>query len=198
MDPRIQLITLGVRDVAASRRFYVDGLGWPTTFEVPGDITFIQVGPGRLLGLFGADALANDSHTPLTSGGSPPFSLAQIVATEPEVDAALAAAIDAGGRVVKPAQHAEFGGYHAYFADPDGFLWEVATNSGWVEAADDGDPGPDRRIGVVPTRVRGETCPAAGRVGPAVALWLGWIRAPGLDQADLGRRRHRAGSAPAR
>ena len=58
MDPRVQLITLGVRDVAAARKFYVDGLGWPSRFDVPGDITFIQVGHGRLLSLFDVAALA--------------------------------------------------------------------------------------------------------------------------------------------
>ena len=136
MDARLQLITLGVRDVAASRHFYVDGLGWPAALDVPGEITFIQVGHGRLLGLFGAQALAEDAGRPLGAASAAPFSLAQVVATEAEVDAALAAAVVAGGEVIKPAQHASFGGYHGYFADPDGFMWEVATNPGWLEAAD--------------------------------------------------------------
>jgi len=136
MDPRVQLITLGVRDVAAARKFYVDGLGWPSRFDVPGDITFIQVGHGRLLSLFDVAALAADVGRPVGAAETAPFTLAQIVATEADVDAALAAAAAAGGRIVKAAQYASFGGYHGYFADPDGFLWEVATNSGWVEAAD--------------------------------------------------------------
>ncbi len=136
MDARVQLITLGVRDVAASRRFYVDGLGWPPNFEVPGEITFVQVGPGLMIGLFGVEYLAADAGVPLTGGGSPPMSLAQVVATDEEVRAALDAAAAAGGTIVKPAQQAEFGGYHGYFTDLDGFLWEVATNSGWTEAPD--------------------------------------------------------------
>jgi catechol 2,3-dioxygenase-like lactoylglutathione lyase family enzyme len=143
MEPRVQLITLGVRDVAVARQFYVEGLGWPTVFDVPGEITFIQVGHGRLLGLFELAALAADAGRPLGSPASAPMSLAQIVATDDEVRAALAAAAAAGGEVVKPAQLAAFGGYHGYFADPDGFLWEVATNSGWVEA-------PDGTISLVP------------------------------------------------
>jgi uncharacterized protein len=136
MDPRVQLITLGVSDVAAARAFYVDGLGWPVALDVPGEVTFIQVGAGRLLGLFGRDALAADAGVPLAPALSAPMSLAQIVATEDEVRAALDAAAAAGARVVKSAQPAAFGGYHGYFTDLDGFLWEVATNSGWVEAAD--------------------------------------------------------------
>jgi hypothetical protein len=136
MDPRVQLITLGVRDVAAARRFYVDGLGWPSTFDVPDEITFIQVGHGRLLGLFDIESFAADVGQPVGAAATAPITLAQVVETEDEVRAALAAAQAAGGRVVKAAQHAAFGGYHGYFADLDGFLWEVATNSGWVEAPD--------------------------------------------------------------
>jgi uncharacterized protein len=136
MDPRLQLVTLGVRDVDVSRRFYVDGLGWPSSFDVPGEITFIQVGHGRLLGLFNRAALAADTGEPLGAAATAPFTLAQVVTSEDEVRAALDAAATAGGRIVKPPQHADFGGYHGYFADPDGFLWEVATNSGWVEAPD--------------------------------------------------------------
>ncbi len=37
----------------------------------------------------------------------------------------------AGGRIVKPAQRAFWGGYSGYFADPDGHLWEVAHNPGF-------------------------------------------------------------------
>jgi len=33
----------------------------------------------------------------------------------------------AGGKLVKPAQNAQWGGYFGYFSDPDGHLWKVAT-----------------------------------------------------------------------
>jgi catechol 2,3-dioxygenase-like lactoylglutathione lyase family enzyme len=138
MEQRVQLITLGVSDVDRSRAFYVDGLGWPSALDVPGEITFIQVGHGLLLGLFGAQALEADmGRAPGTNRSPAPFSLARVVATEPEVEAQLAAALAAGGELLKPAQHAEFGGYHGYFADPDGFAWEVATNPG-LSVAEDG------------------------------------------------------------
>jgi catechol 2,3-dioxygenase-like lactoylglutathione lyase family enzyme len=137
MEQRVQLITLGVSNVDRSRAFYVDGLGWPSALDVPGEITFIQVGHGLLLGLFGAQALDADmGRAARTSRVPAPFSLARVVATEPEVEAHLAAALAAGGELLKPAQHAEFGGYHGYFADPDGFAWEVATNPGWTQAED--------------------------------------------------------------
>jgi uncharacterized glyoxalase superfamily protein PhnB len=59
-----------------------------------------------------------------------------VLATEEEVRATLDAAEAAGARILKPAQHADFGGYHGYFADPAGFRWEIATNPGWSVAAD--------------------------------------------------------------
>jgi catechol 2,3-dioxygenase-like lactoylglutathione lyase family enzyme len=137
MEPVVHLITLGVPDVEAARRFYVDGLGWPPAFDVPGEITFIQVGHGLLLGLWSAANLDVDSGQPGAATSTPaPVSLAQIVQTEGEVLAVLAAAEAAGGTILKPAQHADFGGFHGYFADPAGFRWEVATNPGWSVAPD--------------------------------------------------------------
>lgn len=137
MDPRIQLVTLGVPDLAAARRFYADGLGWRPVLDVPGEITFLQAGHGLVLGLWSAAALDADScHTGPPTTGPGPFSLAQVVANEAEVVAALEAAEAAGGTILKPGQHADFGGFHGYFADPAGFRWEVATNPGWSEAPD--------------------------------------------------------------
>jgi uncharacterized protein len=135
MQQRMDLVTLGVTDFARTREFYVEGLGWQPVLEVPGDVVFFQVGYGLLLSLFPADELAADGAGALGPGPAA-MSLAQIVATEDEVVAALARAAAAGGRVLKPAQRAAFGGFHGYFADPSGFRWEVATNPGWsVDAA---------------------------------------------------------------
>jgi len=138
MQPSVQLITLGVSDLDEARRFYVDGLGWPSVLDVPGEVVFIQLGPGQLLSLFSAAAMDADLGRPgATAAGFTPFTLAQVVATEDDVRAALDAASAAGATIVKPPQYASFGGFHGYFADPSGFLWEVATNSGW-HVADDG------------------------------------------------------------
>ncbi|WP_368734834.1 VOC family protein, partial [Klebsiella pneumoniae] len=51
-------------------------------------------------------------------------------------DAVLAAAVAAGGRLVKAAEEAFWGGYSGYFADPDGTLWEVAWNPGLLPQPD--------------------------------------------------------------
>jgi uncharacterized protein len=137
MEQRLNLVTLGVDDLPALRRFYVDGLGWPVALDVPGQVCFLQLGHGLLLGLFGAADLDTDIGRPVSpTGGPTPFSLARIVDTEAEVQAILDAASAAGGTVLKPAQLAEFGGYHGYFADPAGFAWEIATNPGFSIGAD--------------------------------------------------------------
>jgi uncharacterized protein len=130
----VTLVTLGVSEVAAARRFYVDGLGWTPVLDRP-EVVFLQVGHGLVLGLFGRADLAGDATA---EAGSPPgaFSLACNVDSEAEVDDAVARWVAAGGTVVKPAQVASFGGYHAYLADPDGFRWEVAHNPGLTVAED--------------------------------------------------------------
>ena len=138
MRPRVDLVTLGVSDLDAARRFYVDGLGWQPTLDIPGEIIFLQIGHGLLLGLFGAEALEQDidAASPAAPGGPGSMSLAQIVETEPEVLEILEQAKAAGGTVLKEPQHAAYGGFHCYFADPFGFRWEIGTNPGWSVAPD--------------------------------------------------------------
>ncbi len=128
----ISLVTLGVRDVPASTRFY-EALGFQlSSGSVTGEVSFFQTGGGRL-GLYGLDALAADAGVPPRAPGAgfSGVTLAVNVADPAAVDAALAAAAAAGAQVVKPPQATEWGGYHGYFADPDGHLWEVAHNPFW-------------------------------------------------------------------
>jgi hypothetical protein len=137
MEPRVNFITLATNDLAAARRFYVEGLGWRPTFEVPDEVAFIQVGPGLLLALWKADELDADiGDGSRSSSGPSPFSLAHNVSSDDEVIAVIDRAREAGARVLKEPVLAFFGGFHAYFADPSGFRWEVAHNPGWSVAAD--------------------------------------------------------------
>ena len=137
MRQRLDILTLGVADVAAARRFYVEGLGWEPTLDLPGEIVFVQVGHGLLLALWDAARLEADAGG---SGPAPappgPLTLSHNVATAGEVAEVLARAEAAGARIVKPAQRASFGGVHGFFADPAGFRWEVAWNPGWHVDAD--------------------------------------------------------------
>ena len=134
------MVTLGVQDLARSRAFYRDGLGWEPVLEVGDEVSFFRVGHGLLLGLFGAADLANDvgveDPVAVRAQGVARMSLAHNMDSEAAVDAELASAAAAGGTVLKPGQRAAFGGYHGYVADPDGFLWEIAYNPGLVFGVD--------------------------------------------------------------
>ncbi len=135
MDPRITVVTLGVRDLARSRSFYEDGLGWRPAKGSSGDIVFFSAG-GIVLALYPLAELAKDAQVEVGSGFGG-IALAQNVRSPAEVDAALVAAVAAGGKLLKPAQRVFWGGYSGYFADPDGYPWEVAHNPHW-EVLDDG------------------------------------------------------------
>ena len=128
MDPRINVITLGVKDFARSLAFYRDGLGW--TAQVDDDIAFFPLN-GIIFALYPRDKLAEDAMVPSRETGFPGFTLAFLTRNEDEVDATLKMAEDLGGRILKPGQKTFWGGYGGYFADPDGFLWEVAYNPFW-------------------------------------------------------------------
>jgi catechol 2,3-dioxygenase-like lactoylglutathione lyase family enzyme len=146
MEPRIDLITIGVPDLDEAHRFYCDGLGWEPLLDVPGEVVFLQVGHGRVLALFGAQDLVEDigAGPPADAPRGAGVTLAQIVGSVPEVAEAIARAEAAGATVLKPAQDTSWGGHHGYFADPAGFVWEIAFNPGFRVDAEGGV-----RMGVV-------------------------------------------------
>ncbi|MGQ4878961.1 VOC family protein [Billgrantia sp. LNSP4103-1] len=136
MKPRISMITLGVRDLAASIRFYEEGLGLPR-MESPPEVAFFTLN-GTWLGLYGREALAEDAGVSPEGSGFTGVALAHNLASEAEVDELLEQAVAAGAKLVKPGQKVFWGGYSGYFADPDGYLWEVAHNPfAWVGPSDD-------------------------------------------------------------
>ncbi len=134
MNQQVNLVTLGVEDLNVSRRFYTHGLGWTPLLDLD-EIVFYQIGKGLALALFPLADLGTDTGHPATAGT--PFTLAQNLGSPAEVDVAVQRARAAGATVLKEPQRAAFGGYHGYFADPDGHRWEVCHNPGW-SVADDG------------------------------------------------------------
>ncbi len=130
MDPRISFVTVAVRDLDASRAFYVDGLGWPAALDVPGDVLMIQTGEHLLLSLWARAAFEAEVGPIVQGDGVAPFTLAHNVPTRAEVDAVLASARAAGADPVHDAVERDWGGYTGYFGDPDGYRWEVAFNPG--------------------------------------------------------------------
>ncbi|WP_068161708.1 VOC family protein [Rhodococcus phenolicus] len=132
MDQRLSFVTLAVADVARSRTFYVDGLGWTPTVDIAGDVLMFQVGEHVVLSLWDRAAFEAEVGGPIASGGTAPVTLAHNVAARDEVDRVLAAARTAGAERITGGTDREWGGYTGYFADPDGFFWEVAWNPGPV------------------------------------------------------------------
>lgn len=137
MQARISVLTLGVDDLDRAVRFYRDGLGLRTEgiigteFE-HGAVAFFDLQPGLRLALWARKDLAHDSGLQVTPASATDFSIGHNVSSEAEVDAAMEQARKAGARIVKPAQKTFYGGYAGYFQDPDGHLWEVVFNPGFM------------------------------------------------------------------
>jgi uncharacterized protein len=130
MDPRINLVTLGVADVARSRAFY-EGLGWQASKASVASTAFFQLG-AIVLSIFGRGALAEDAGVKDGPCGFSGVALAQNCRSKSDVDQAMKNAEAAGGKIVQPAREVFWGGYSGYFADPDGHLWEVAWNPHFI------------------------------------------------------------------
>lgn len=128
MDASMSLLTLGVRDLAVARRFYVDGLGWTPASDVEDDVCFIKVAPGLLLGLWSRDSLSAEAGGVYSGEQPAPISLAHMVPDAGSVTRVLDDAVAAGATLVAAATTREWGGVTGYFADPDGYRWEVACN----------------------------------------------------------------------
>ena len=134
MVQRLSLVTLGVADLARAREFY-QRLGWQASARGNASIVFFQLN-GFVLALYGRAALAEDAALADAAPSFGGITLAYNVRQRDEVDSVLAEAQAAGGRLLKPAQEAFWGGYSGYFADPDGHPWEVAWNPGFPIAPD--------------------------------------------------------------
>jgi catechol 2,3-dioxygenase-like lactoylglutathione lyase family enzyme len=133
MKPRITIITLGVDDLERSVRFYRDGLGLATQGIVGkefdyGAVAFFDLQSGLKLALWPRASIAHDSGLPLQAPSATEFTLGHNVASKAEVDAVVLQVQQAGGNIVKPAADTFWGGYAAYFQDPDRHLWEIAWN----------------------------------------------------------------------
>lgn len=129
------MITLGVKDLATSVRFYKEGLGFPQ-MESPPEVAFFTLN-GTWLGLYNREALAKDATVKSDGSGFNSFTISHNVETEEEVDLIIKNAINAGASIAKEAQTTSWGGYSGYFKDPDGHLWEVAYNPHfWVGPRD--------------------------------------------------------------
>ena len=124
MQPRLTILTLGVRDLRRSVAFYRDGLGLALSPQSNQSIAYLPL-RGVWLALLPIDLLAADTRIAVAEFGRSSVVLAHHVERRSLVDETLAAAAAAGGRLAKPATDTDWGGYAGFFADPDEYLWEI-------------------------------------------------------------------------
>jgi uncharacterized protein len=134
VEQRLSLVTLGVRDLARARQFY-EALGWTSGAAPADDVVFFQAGC-MIVALWGRDQLAEDTVVE-DGGGWGGITLAYNARSPAEVDAVLAEAEVAGGKIARPGAETFWGGYSGVFFDPEGHPWEVAHNPNWT-IGDDG------------------------------------------------------------
>lgn len=128
MKSKISLITLGVSDVTVSLAFYRDGLGFSThNYKEGDDVVFFEM-EGTWLSLYPREKLAEDAKVLNVQKGFNGITLAHNVSSKDEVDSVFALALSLGATSMKKPEDVFWGGYSGYFADPDGYLWEVAYN----------------------------------------------------------------------
>ena len=134
MEQRVSIITLGVADLDRSRKFY-EALGWTRGFKQAEGVVFFQTG-GMIVSLWPRTELAKDANVPATGSGFAGITLAYNTRQKDDVAKVLVEAERAGAKILKTAQPAFWGGHYGFFADPDGFVWEVAWNPAFPLAAD--------------------------------------------------------------
>jgi catechol 2,3-dioxygenase-like lactoylglutathione lyase family enzyme len=129
MQQQISVVTLGIADVARSRRFYVDGFGWTPVFEND-EIIFYQMN-GLMLGTWLREKMAADmQRDPCEGPGG--FALAHNVPADKEVQPLIDRLVAAGGTMLRRGDAPPHGGFRGHVADPDGHGWEIAWNPAWT------------------------------------------------------------------
>lgn len=131
-ENRISIITLGVEDVSKSVDFYQDGLGFQLAKQLDNWAIFLTA--GSRFALYPRELLAEDigEGYPTEGSGFGGITLAHNTRSREEVNSAIEQAVAAGGHLLKSPQLASWGGYSGYFADPDGYPWEVAWSESWL------------------------------------------------------------------
>lgn len=128
MQQQISVVTLGVRDLTVSKRFYAKGFGWTPIFE-NGEIAFYQMN-GFVFGTWLRQELEADMKRTSATGGNA-MALAHNVDGADIVDHLVERLVRYGGRLLRSPDAPPHGGYRGYVADPDDHAWEIAWNPAW-------------------------------------------------------------------
>jgi predicted enzyme related to lactoylglutathione lyase len=122
-EPRLALVILAARDLAAMKAFYLAVLGWQQVVDVP-VYAELQADDGMRLGLYADDHFAlNVGVFPPRSGG---LTRTEIYLHCDELDAAIERAAAAGARPLSPRGPRSWGDEAAYFSDPEGNVLVLA------------------------------------------------------------------------
>lgn len=142
MYPGISIVTLGVADVSRSSRFY-ERFGWRRSQAASDEAASFFALNNIVIAVSGREAPAGDSGTRrdaatgLHEPAVPRIILTQNYGSPAAVDLAFDLAIAAGARELAGPGNAPWGGYHGFFADPGGHIWELAYHP-FLELAADG------------------------------------------------------------
>ena len=130
MKPRLNIVTLGVSDLQKSKAFYEKALGWEPTKSSDGNIVFFNQG-GIVLALYPMNKLADDAMLLPDRSGFSGVTLAINQDTKEAVADIFNKVVANGGKALVEPRDTFWGGYDAYFADPDGHTWEIAWAPFW-------------------------------------------------------------------
>ena len=123
----VSLITIGVRDMSASIRFY-EALGWQRAARGKYDQTaFFQLN-GQVLALYPVTDLLLEQNMANARPAPGGITLALHVQEKEDVRTVYQRFIDAGGRSLRAPAEMASGAVSSYVADPDGNPWEIS----WV------------------------------------------------------------------
>jgi uncharacterized protein len=127
IPPRVSVVALRTADLARSTGFYV-ALGWELSTASTATMSLFKTAGSYLL--ICTDELVAElggQEVAAALAGEPTGEaiLSIHVTSDAEVAAAVQEAVRAGGVLVKGAAPTPLGGSYAFFADPDGHLWEV-------------------------------------------------------------------------
>ena len=130
MKPRLNIVTIGVNDLRVSRNFYKKALDWEPADGSDENIVFYKQ-QGIILALYPMDKLAEDAMLSSERSGFSGVTLAINLQSKEQVDSLFEQVIRNGGKALVAPRDTFWGGYDAYFADPDGHSWEIAWASFW-------------------------------------------------------------------
>ncbi len=121
MEQRLNLITLGVKDLIRSTKFYQEIFGWEISKSSNEHISFFTLN-GIQLALYPDELLAEDATVHAKGTGFNRFTLAYNARSEKEVDELFRSLKEKNVTIVKYPEKVNWGGYSGYVSDPDGHL----------------------------------------------------------------------------